>query len=441
MRNLPLMTGVALIALASSAFASPPTTVENVQLNFNTIDAAKTKVKEVGAKLLDLTTQAVGNTLSVTDTADHSAANVGNFQVNAITDQSAKTIVKDDTLEGPHGSVTVNTAAVGNNASISTVAFDDHGNPVATGNGTDVGINSFQLNGDSVQSAKSIIVRSDVDGRMDVASVAVGNNLSVDAADGGVNPHSGFIGQINGTAIQDAKTVIALPYFSDGQNGPINVSTQAVGNNASVNAGDGNVNFGLVGQANAVAIQSADTTVGGVHSLSGPSSLNTVAVGNNLNVTADGKVDIKGGLLSGQLNTQALQTANTNLVWSSFHGSLDVSTAALGNSATVTATGGSATLGGAGFLGDDYHQINDHTIQAAFTSIDHTGVGGGLNVTTAAVGNNLALTGQGTAGLDAIQVNSNSAQYASTWIGHSSVGGGLTVNTQAIGNAASVTVK
>jgi len=429
-----LLSGVALLTLtmaAATAYADQDSSAQNVQINSVAVDAARTKLKnvQIGGSLLDVSTQAVGNTLSVDNSALSADQHVQNYQVNSVTTQTAVTVLKGVALAD--GDLKVNTAAVGNNASVTVE------------NAGDIKLRSAQSNTTSVQSAKTIVVGSALGGAVDVSTVAVGNNLNADAQQGGVSPHGGAIIQTNGLAIQDAKTVLA-PSSAIGQNGAVTVSTEAVGNNASVNGAAGKVKLYVAGQGNDTAIQNATTKIVGVSSTpSGAgNAVSTVAVGDNLNVTAGGAITIAGGFPNGQLNVNSLQTARTDIGSSGFAGKLDVQTAALGNSANFTANGGAAKIGGFGLSGDDYAQANTHTIQAAFTSLKSVGVGGDVGVTTAAIGNALSVVGQGTASLDAIQLNTNSAQYAGAFVGPNvGIGGSLKVSTQAIGNAASVTVK
>jgi hypothetical protein len=278
MRKLIMaLAGVSALAFAAPAFATSD--AYQVQLNLNTAQgaASNTAYVNVGGKLA-IDTSAVGNNLSVTSStvgAGHSSAyghtnndaRIASLQVNANTSQSAITNLN---AVNASGNTAISTQAIGNSVS----ATSEHGwvtsgyiNPLG-----DKAIN-LQANVNASQGAATNIVGSGFGSKLDVATVAVGSNVSADGAIG----VELFNGQLNYSASQSAVTNVS---YSNAWGSKSAFNTQAFGNVASATGNTADVQSI---QANLNTAQFAGTNIGN-SAFAGNLSISTTAVGNSLTV-------------------------------------------------------------------------------------------------------------------------------------------------------------
>lgn len=235
-------------------------------------------------------------------------------------------------------------------------------------------IGSLQINVQPVQTAQTnALGLLAVGGKLDVSTQAVGNNLSIETNDFSLSVGA----QINDQNFQTSETNVLANLSADNAS----FNTIAVGNNASIevpNAGGPEIALNLSGQDNNIDFQRAETNLGLTLS-GGKVDVATTAVGNALSIEANNFV----GNLSGQENFNFQQVAQTNIGLLGGTGKVDISTTAVGNLANLT---GDAAIAG-------LSQVNLQGVQLAQTNILGAGsLSGNLNISTAAVGNSISVS-------------------------------------------------
>jgi hypothetical protein len=225
-----------------------------------------TKTKERTMRKLLLGSAAAIGLLALTPAAFADSYLNGQLNIAVINDGS----VTIKHLDEIGGSLDVSTTAVGNNYSLSSPSWET--NRVGS-----VQINAFVLNDASVE-VKDV----SVDYGATVSTQAVGNNLtlkgsSVDTTVVGGEIDKGFLVQANVLVLNDA----SISAFHNDFDGPVSLTSLAVGNNISVASTD--IDHMATLQANVgVANLAGVKVIGG--SVGGDLKISTTAVGNNVNI-------------------------------------------------------------------------------------------------------------------------------------------------------------
>jgi hypothetical protein len=237
---------------------------------------------------LTVNTQAIGNNISLTATKRNGDVNVDGkiLQANVLSSQSATFSLADTQRNG--GNLAVNTVAVGNVLNASALAGD-----ITLDKG------AKQLNLGSMQTASSTLTPwstgvhgpgSQVKGKMNVTTAAVGNTISLATDSGwiGNDDHGrSALTQVNAVSKQDASTSVrGVTSIGDAT-----IATQAIGNSVSLTGA--NIDRSPISQINIASTQNAYTVLGGNAGAGGAAprsfgsavTVSTVAVGNVANVT------------------------------------------------------------------------------------------------------------------------------------------------------------
>jgi hypothetical protein len=250
-------------------------------------------------------------------------------QLNLATLQGAQTNISYTNVGGK---LTIDTAAVGNNLSVSSTTQSNGAHSSSWGHtNDDARIASVQVNGLTAQTAVTNLGQSSVGGKLEISTQAIGNNVSVSSENGWVT--SGYIDplgdkainlQVNALAVQSATTNVAGVNVG----GNIDLSTVAVASNLTASGGVGAEVFN--GQLNLASLQGAATNVSYVNNYGAKAAFNTQAFGNVASIDGN-TADVQ----SIQANLLSVQAGVSNLSNSNFAGNVSVSTAAVGNSLTV----------------------------------------------------------------------------------------------------------
>jgi hypothetical protein len=360
-------------------------------------------------------------------------------------------------ISGSGTSVDSTVAAIGNSLAVnlekatSVAKFDIFQGTDAVTGGTGVGgdianleltqVNKgFQVGVNDVSWSKAA---SDATHVSTFVAAAIGNSIGLTTGSIGGSPDFDKVVQINKGLGELAVNNLVHDNFG----GPLSATAAAIGNTATlvtnnVNAEGGTLNLDKLVQVNGghdswtlgqLAINNLDDSavqrIGGVGS-SFPTwnvDLTTAAIGNTASLTSAGAMNL--GDVS-QLNKPVLgQAAFTGL--DDLHGvkDLTVTTAALGNSFSAASTG-NFSLGG---LDQDNFRP-----QLAVLYASDLGAVGAVATTTAAIGNSINISAGGLSGAANISSFNGASQTALTTV--SGKLGALSSTTAAIGNSASITV-
>ena len=313
--------------------------VKALQVNIGGHQYATASLGGLGTNQAEVDTAAVGNNISLkAQQIEIESRHDGMAQINLFATQKAKT-----TMGGTfsNGDLTVNTQAIGNNISLT-----------ATKRNGDVNVDGKILQANVLSSQSATFSLADTQrngGNLAVNTVAVGNVLNASALAGDITLDKGAK-QLNLGSMQTASST--LTPWSTGVHGPgsqvkgkMNVTTAAVGNTISLATDSGwigNDDHGrsALTQVNAVSKQDASTSVRGVTSI-GDATIATQAIGNSVSLTG---ANIDRSPIS-QINIASTQNAYTVLGGNagaggaaprSFGSTVTVSTVAVGNVANVT---------------------------------------------------------------------------------------------------------
>jgi len=275
---------------------------------------------------------------------------------------------------------------------------------------------------------------NNINGTVTETAAAIGNSLSVTApATNGVTNvqnQNGYVGATLNTTEYSVKGAISDTAAAIGNSATLTMSTSYgdINNTQTTNGNDPTANLTANIHDDLGAVTTTSAAIGNTFSLGGTVTKNVTA-----------PVDVKGFITSVQ-TANSPDSATTNLTLDNIQNSVTSTTAAIGNSATVTANfGGSVNI----------DQTNSGVTTATSTVTKNLTsstdlVTGSLSVTSAAIGNTATLTGNydgstATDGHVSIAQTNTGAITATLTETANGVNGSITETAAAIGNSATST--
>ncbi|MDF1585445.1 hypothetical protein [Marinimicrococcus flavescens] len=300
----------------------------------------------------------------------------GNVLLDEIVQNNEAFQIADVVIAYSYGlaDLTATAVAIGNSLSITSggdFAFDK----------VDGGI--FQENawvdwdGDA-QNADHLLQDLNVNGDLALTAAAIGNSLSLDADGGFAFGTDNVIEQAN-LADQDSEIELDDIWGLEDVSGTV----VAIGNSLSLGSG-GDFSFGSYGSIAQMndAYQDADIELGNLNA-AGDVELTVAAIGNSLSLTAEGALSGVGAEISQENNYGQAVELSLNGTVGSFT-SLDATAVAIGNSLSLTA----GSFEGTGTLAVAQNNFDPQTVSLGLSD---AGLGA-LSSTTAAIGNSASVT-------------------------------------------------
>ncbi|MDX6749300.1 hypothetical protein SH611_05735 [Geminicoccaceae bacterium 1502E] len=217
-----------------------------------------------------------------------------------------------------------------------------------------------------------------VNGDLAMTAAAIGNSLSLDADGGFAFGTENAISQVN-WADQDSEIELADIWGLEDVSGTV----VAIGNSLSLSSG-GDFSFGSYGSIAQVnqAYQDADIEIDDINA-AGDVELTVAAIGNSLSLTAEGALSGVGAEISQDNNYGQAVDLSLNGTVGTFT-SLDATAVAIGNSLSLTA----GSFEGTGTLAVAQNNFDPQTVSLG---LSNAGLGA-LSSTTAAIGNSASVT-------------------------------------------------
>ena len=424
MKNL-LLASVAVSSLMLGGAAFADTTVD-----VGAVLSTQTNTSHV---VTELDTNKVGKDINnINGTVTQTAAAIGNSlsvtgdTANGVTDvqhQNGYVAATLNTVEySVNGAVTNTAAAIGNTATVTV--------------GTSVGdLNNTQTTDGNDPIAHATADIHDVLGNVSVTSAAIGNTYTVGGkVVNGVTTPVDVQGYITSVQKANSPDTATSNLTLDNLQGDVTSTTAAIGNTATVTANytySANINQVNTGTTSATSTVTKNLTTP-TDAIKGSLSVTSAAIGNTATLTGNytGSLANEGNAVINQTNSGKV-TAELTATANTVNGTLTETAAAIGN--TATSTGTQRTL--------NEIQTNSGDVSASATlstvSIGQDGVGNpvkNVSTTIAAIGDSLNLTGSSALTTTTQQTNSGDIK-ATGIVDVNQISGTMTGTAAAIGNS------
>ena len=403
-----LKTKLAVCASVTALIAAPAF-AQNFASN-NQSNWAETRA-ELNANLENiqgdvvLTAAAISNSmtadLSGTSVVDNTqSAGLGRHRVNT---KSIMNVVPKDELDA----LTATSAAITNSASITV---------------EDSIVNTWINNNQNANANTTAILNAHlvgVAGEADLTAAAVANSLTIE---------DDFPVGLHNRQITRGSTTTDLNIYADGELGSLTATAAAIGNSASITWENGAPDAGsLTNRQHLNGNVYSELELYGEHGVHGDVEVVNAAIANSISVEGVGDYYAN--------NHQTFRgdvAADTIVALDDVAGAVDVTTAAIGNSASYQ-------LADAKHVGiTNWQRANIDPRANAFIDLD--GVDGNVNVTTAAIANSFAVsTLPDVSGMTINSTQENNAYTAAvTTVDLVNIVGDVTLTSAAIGNSVNI---